>query len=188
MVGNSFPCDGFVVAWDYYNTLAGSAYIGVFRQVDVSEFFLVGYSRLPYQGVGPHSYTLPQPVLVQTGDFIGVFYDQNAQGGIIASTREEDNQVPAAELFRSIYISAFAENFLDGSPFIINNFANSERQMTMAVQADMSYENVPGMYKCCKIARQLKIINLIYWEIKLLIHHMEKKGIIFLLIQGWVDR
>ena len=148
MIGNAFPCDGFVVAWDYYNTLAGSAYIGVFRQSSETEFFLVGYSQLPNQGVGAHRHVLTQPILVETGDFIGVFYGRNDRGGVIASTRREDNSVPEGELFKSVYISAYAENFRDGSPFLLEDYTSTERQVTFAVQADMSYDNVPGNYIC----------------------------------------
>lgn len=157
MINNAFPCDGFVLAWDYYNSKSGEAYIGVFRQVSESEFFLVAYTQLPSRPVGSHRFSLSQPILVQAGDFIGVFYDRRREGGVIASTRDEDKAVPDSELFSNMYLSGYSGNFIDGSVFSVDDFSKTDRRMTFAVQADMSYLNVPGMHS--------KVLNL-YWIFK----------------------
>ena len=139
MVGNAFPCSGYVVTWRFNRALSyGSVYVGVFRQTSDTEFKLIAKTLLPEGISGVQFYEPDPPILVQRGDFIGLFNSRNTSGEVI--TPDWESQQP------NIYASFFDEDIQQGVTFSITDFVYKENQASYAIQADMSYANVPGMF------------------------------------------
>ena len=143
MVSTAFPCDGYVVSWTFYRALAfGSVYVGVFRQSSETEFTLIEKTLLPEGLTGEQTYQPDPPILVRRGDFIGVFHSRNTPQEVLARSADEVSDAR----YQNFYVSFMDEDIQRGTAFSINDFVNSENQASFAVQADMSYVGVPGIY------------------------------------------
>ena len=143
MVSNAFPCSGYVVAWRFNRAVSyGSVYVGVFRQTSDTEFKLIAKTLLPEGISGVQFYEPDPPILVQRGDFIGLFHSRNTRGEVIA--RDGDSAGESQQ--QNIYASFFDEDIQQGLTFSITDFVNQENQASYAIQADMSYDNVPGKF------------------------------------------
>lgn len=145
MVTNSFPCRGFVVAWNYYSVDTSRGYIGVFHQTSETEYTLVDHTAVTPASVGQHRVVLTQPILVDNGDFIGIFYDIGARAsiGLIDS---DPRTTPDArpDLYSTYQLRASMSNFTNGTLFRLADFTTTEMLSAFAVQAEMSYANIPG--------------------------------------------
>ena len=117
--------------------------MGVFRQTSETEFMLVSKTLLPEGTTGVQIYEPDPPILVQRGDFIGLFHSRNTGSEVIVRGAEA---APNGERTQNYYVSFFDEDIQQGVSFSITDFVNSENQASYAIQADMSYENVPGNF------------------------------------------
>ena len=147
MINNQFPCNGFVVGWRYYRSAYfGTTIIGVFRQISDTEFILVAKTILPSENaIGIYTTEPDSPILVRKGDFIGIFHPQDSRGSVIPFARAgSDPQVPESELYQNYYTNLYESDLEQNVPFKITDFVYSENLATYALEAVMSYENVPG--------------------------------------------
>ncbi|XP_052285983.1 basement membrane-specific heparan sulfate proteoglycan core protein-like isoform X3 [Dreissena polymorpha] len=143
MVTNTFPCRGFVISWNYSSVDTSRGYIGIFREMSETEFTLVDYTAVTPGSVGPQRVVLTKPILVENGDFIGIFYDVGARGsiGMIDSdTRVSPDARP--DLYSTYQLSASTSDFTNGT-FRVADISTTEMLSAFAVQAEMSYANVP---------------------------------------------
>lgn len=143
MINNVFPCAGFVTAWNFHREFPGeTVFIGVFRQTSDINFVLVDSTEIPR--LKQARYEVDRPILVQKGDFIGVFNRKGDRGGNIAFTTEAGGDVQDYELYQGYRLKMFAKDIMSGAPFQLADFENLQGPILFAVQADMSYINVPG--------------------------------------------
>lgn len=143
MINNAFPCNGYVTAWNFQRVFpAETVFIGVFRQTSDTNFVLVDATEIPR--LQQDRYELARPILVQKGDFIGVFNSEGDRGGNLAFATEAGEEVQDYELYQGYRLKMFAKDVMTGAPFQVSDFENTETKVMFAVQADMSYLNVPG--------------------------------------------
>ena len=64
------------------------------------DYMLIGYTPLPPAPVGRVKVMLPEPIYVQTSDFIGIFYDRSADENIVAQAQMIDDHVDSTELYQ----------------------------------------------------------------------------------------
>ncbi|CAL1546871.1 unnamed protein product [Lymnaea stagnalis] len=139
LINNAFPCDGSVVGWQYYRLIPqGTAYVGVWRQTD-SGFELVRKTALPPGRVGIREVVMPDPIPVQKGDFIGIFYPRNAPNNVIAQAQIEDDFVSSEELYQNYYVQLFDEMIQPGVPLDITSFPFQTNNATFSLRAVMDY-------------------------------------------------
>ena len=142
LINNAFPCDGSVLGWEYYRLIpTGVALVGVWRQSSDSEFTLIRKSVLPPGSVGKRTVHLQNPIDVQRGDFIGIFYPRETAHNVIASATVEDNTVSASELFQDYFVEMFDDLVQEGVPFNINQVPFSTTNATFAIRALMKYSS-----------------------------------------------
>ncbi|GFO45205.1 basement membrane-specific heparan sulfate proteoglycan core protein, partial [Plakobranchus ocellatus] len=102
LLNNAFPCSGTVTAWQYYRLSSqGTAYVGVWRLTPSSQFLLVDKTELPPAQTGPVEVTLAQPIKVNSGDFIGIFYSSSTPNNVIAQATLDDDAVPSEQLYQN---------------------------------------------------------------------------------------
>ncbi|XP_041377591.1 basement membrane-specific heparan sulfate proteoglycan core protein-like isoform X3 [Gigantopelta aegis] len=143
LINNAFPCDGSVLAWEYYRLIrSGVALVGVWRQTSDSEFTLIRKSVLPPGAIGKRTVRLENPIDVQRGDFIGIFYPRETANNVIASATVADDYVPAGELFQDYFVEMFDDLVQEGIPFNINQVPFSTTNATFALRAHMNYSSV----------------------------------------------
>ena len=148
MINNAFPCNGYVTAWNFQREFPGeTVFIGVFRQTSPTDFSLIDATQIPQ--LTQDRYELAKPILVQKSDFIGVFNSEGDRGGNLAFTTEAGSGVQDYELYQGYRMKMFAKDIMTGAPFKVSDFENTETSVLFAVQADMSYLNVPGKKQIC---------------------------------------
>ena len=89
----------------YLNLFLGSAFVGVWRLDDYSNYMLVGETELPPARVGVHVVQLETPIKVMPSDFIGIYYPQSAEQNVIAQTQEGANLYQCYEAAVSLVVS-----------------------------------------------------------------------------------
>ncbi|KAL4221167.1 hypothetical protein ACF0H5_019426 [Mactra antiquata] len=146
MINQAFSCDGFVTAWKFVRQRNNEdVYIGVFRQYSATSYTVVDFSIIPPDV--DNLFVLTKPILVRQGDFIGVFANRNGLGGNLAYASKAVSGEAAMKnlLFQTYKVSIHADDliFNKGIPFEMTDYTYSEDQALFAVQAQMSYENVP---------------------------------------------
>jgi hypothetical protein len=143
MTNNAFPCNGYITAWNFQREFPGeTVFIGVFRQSSSTDFSLIEATEIPR--LTKDRFELAKPILVKKGDFIGIFNREGDRGGNLAFTTEAGPGVLDYELYQGYRLKMYAKDIMTGAPFKIADFENTETKVLFAVQADMSYLNVPG--------------------------------------------
>ncbi|BFZ23346.1 hypothetical protein BsWGS_26385 [Bradybaena similaris] len=141
LINNIFPCSGRVIAWEYYRVVSeGLALVGVFRPTIDSEFLLVGKTELPPGPVGFRSVDLEESILVQEGDFIGIFYPRSTPNNVIAQATLADDAVSSLELYQTYYVQFYEDSVQVGQHIDISRFPTSATNATFAIRAVMDYE------------------------------------------------
>ncbi|XP_060586623.1 basement membrane-specific heparan sulfate proteoglycan core protein-like isoform X4 [Ruditapes philippinarum] len=142
MINNAFPCNGYITAWNFQREFPGeTVFIGVFRQSSSTDFSLIEATEIPR--LTKDRFELAKPILVKKGDFIGIFNREGDRGGNLAFTTEAGPGVTDFELYQGYRLKMYAKDIMTGAPFKIADFENTETKVLFAVQADMSYLNVP---------------------------------------------
>ncbi|CAH1777248.1 unnamed protein product [Owenia fusiformis] len=136
MISNTFPCDGIITAWEYWrNNLESVGYISTWRwdpDVKNNVILISKTALLPLVGLGRHIYTLRTHINVKRGDFIGVHYSRLTRNPMLPNSRG-DNEVPNWELFDTINIARFNEDFKVGNKIDIGGI--TPIRSTYALQA-----------------------------------------------------
>ncbi|CAG5125029.1 unnamed protein product, partial [Candidula unifasciata] len=131
LINNAFPCDGAVVAWEYYRVIPqGIAFVGIWRQLGDSEFVLLSKKYVQ----------LETPILVQRGDFIGVFYPETTPNNVIAQATPADDVVAPTELYQTYLAQMYEHEVQEGIPFDINTIRYVQTNSTFALRALMNYD------------------------------------------------
>lgn len=143
LINNVFSCRGYVVAWQYYRLIPRyAAWVGVFRQTNDLQFQLVGKSELPIANEGNHTVYVDPPLLVENGDFIGVFYSRLAEEGSVASATPAENVVDSHELYQNYYSRIYNEDLDTGTIINLQGTSYEDTKATFAVRAMMDYSGL----------------------------------------------
>ncbi|KAK3104524.1 hypothetical protein FSP39_004009 [Pinctada imbricata] len=143
LINNMFPCRGYVIAWHYYRIVPRyTGYVGVWRQVDDYKFILVGKTELPVDREGNLTVFANPPILVEKGDFIGIFYPRDAEEGVIASAIDTTPGILPRELYENYYSRFYNEDVRQGETFDLETVQFEEAKMTFALKAVMDYTTV----------------------------------------------
>uniref|UniRef100_A0A0B7ATX1 Basement membrane-specific heparan sulfate proteoglycan core protein n=1 Tax=Arion vulgaris TaxID=1028688 RepID=A0A0B7ATX1_9EUPU len=141
LINNVFPCDGTVLAWEYYRlSTQGSAFVGVWRQIGNTEFTLIRKTELPAAAAGLNSVDVEVPIQVQQGDFIGIFYPRSTPENVVAQATIIDDAISDTELFQ-IYSAQFYEDSVrEGASFDIKQVPNTSFNASFSIRAVMQYD------------------------------------------------
>ncbi|CAG5123327.1 unnamed protein product, partial [Candidula unifasciata] len=132
LINNVFPCSGRVTGWEYYRVVAQG-------------------DELPPAPIGYRNVDLEQPISVQQGDFIGIFYPRSTQNNVIAQATLEDDAVLSHELYQTFYVQFYEDSVRVGEPFDISRVNSSATNATFAIRALMDYNGIEydlGVHTC----------------------------------------
>ncbi|XP_052832935.1 basement membrane-specific heparan sulfate proteoglycan core protein isoform X4 [Octopus bimaculoides] len=145
MVNNLFPCDGYVTKWAYYVAVPTKEFAAsIWRPVDEFKFYLLHKQLMPATKVGFNEFTLPTPVLVEKGDFIGLHYPRAAKQGAIGGSTSGRSDTPAAELYEAYSGELFEELMTPHAEFDMKWLGFQKGQKTFSIQAIMDYTGIEG--------------------------------------------
>ncbi|GFR68383.1 basement membrane-specific heparan sulfate proteoglycan core protein [Elysia marginata] len=145
LINNAFPCDGEVTGWEYYRLDSqATAYVGVWRLLRDGRFQLIGKTELPPAAIGVQRVDVANPISVETGDFIGIFYSTSSASNIIAQATMQDNAVPVEQMYQNYRVQIFDEDITQGSPFSVDNYRLQLQNATFALRAAVSYPGDAG--------------------------------------------
>ncbi|CAH1777812.1 unnamed protein product, partial [Owenia fusiformis] len=141
MIDNSFPCDGSVSGFFYFkSSLEAVTYVGIWRPVNgkPNMYQLIYKQRFPSMllgQIGVHYIPLAtdESIEVKIGDFLGVHFPQQQVYPGIPNSRGNDSVVPDDELFTTINIARYDEDFIVGNTI---DFTGAKRiKSTFALNA-----------------------------------------------------
>ncbi|CAH1786990.1 unnamed protein product, partial [Owenia fusiformis] len=139
MTDNRFVCDGYLVAWEYYrsNPIA-TVYLGIWRAVGSTpgNYTLQAKTALPPAAAGKIWYDVNPPIPVSEGDFIGIHYSKYNPNPAISNSRGKDGVVSDTELFNTINMPLYDEDFKTGDSVDFSKW--SSVKSTHALQAHLS--------------------------------------------------
>ena len=145
LINNIFPCRGYVVAWQYYRIIPRYAgYVGIWRQVNDLQFRLIGKTELPIANEGNQTVFVDPPILVDKGDFIGIFYSSKAEEGVVASATPAEDAVDYQELYQNYYARIFNEDVDAGTIVNLEGTNYQDTKATFALKAMMDYTGIDG--------------------------------------------
>ena len=106
-----FTCAGQLNRWEFYsNSDAGSVYLGVWRRIGQSNYYLVGTNVANATGIGKIVYDVPpeERIMVQPGDFLGLYYDSEFSKGVVPfGTMDNRRTYPSSDVVECISIRMF---------------------------------------------------------------------------------
>ncbi|GAB1602266.1 basement membrane-specific heparan sulfate proteoglycan core protein-like isoform X6, partial [Argonauta hians] len=145
MVNNMFPCDGYVTKWKYYVAVPAKEFAAsIWRPVDEFKFYLLHKQLMPATKEGFHEFTMPTPVLVEKGDFIGLHYPRSVKQGAIGGSTSGRSDTPAAELYEAYSGELYDELMTPNAEFDMKWLRFQKGQKTFAIQAIMDYTGIDG--------------------------------------------
>lgn len=135
MLNNIFTCNGNLTELIYFRgSDTGSAFVGIWTQIDEHVFILKSKVELPQGEAGLTSYVLPRPLAVKRGDLIGIHYSRYQPSGIIYNTLISDNAVSENELYQTVNVELFDEDIETGEPIDVRDYAGEMLRKTFALQ------------------------------------------------------
>ena len=145
MINNQFRCDGLLMQLEYYRGQpAGTAYVGVWRQV--ADRTLILKHRIPLlpAATGIHRLELTQPLPVARGDFLGVHYSRELPTGVIVGTVQADNLVNENELYYTNNYQIHDEDIVPGRQYNLEAYNGGMTRKTLALRAFVDYPGSQG--------------------------------------------
>jgi len=145
MLNNRFICDGFLAEVAYFRgSPDGSFYIGVWKQDSENSFILRHRIEVPPAPIGIHHMTLPEPLPVERGDFLGIHYPRATDEGVIVHSIREDGVIPAQEMFQTLVIDVFDEDLPADRTINFEGFQRQLESKTFALLGILSLDGLPG--------------------------------------------
>ena len=154
LINNIFPCRGYVVAWQYYRIIPRyTGYVGIFRQTNDLQFRVIGKTELPITSEGNQTVFVDPPILVDKGDFIGIFYSRFAEEGAVASATPAEDAVDFRELYQNYYARIYSEELEPGTVINLEGTNFEDTKATFAIKALMDYTGLDGniTLKCSEV-------------------------------------
>lgn len=156
MVNNMFPCDGYVIKWAYYVAVPTKEFAAsIWRPVDEFKFFLLHKQLMPATKVGFNEFTLPKPVFVEKGDFIGIHYPRSAKQGAIGGSTSGRSDTPAAELYEAYSGELYDQLMTPNAEFDMKWLGFQKGQKTFSIQAIMDYTGIEGTVYLLRLPSKL---------------------------------
>ncbi|CAH1777798.1 unnamed protein product, partial [Owenia fusiformis] len=134
MTGHTFPCDGYLNAWQYFRgNPNGNVYATIWRPIAKSQHQLIKKTLLPSDTAGIHTVALSQHVPIKQGDFIGIHYEAVSTEPIIPLAKDGDNALFAYDLYDTANIERYNADLNEGN--VVDLGIWSKKRVRFAIRA-----------------------------------------------------
>lgn len=147
MLNNQVTCDSLLHQVVYFRgNPEGVAFVGVWRMVANNEYVLKHRIRLPPAPIGIHRINIYEPLPLERGDFLGVHYPRESRGlsGIVVHSDTADGVISASEMFQTMVVDAYDEDFPVDRTFSLQNHQHHLDSRTFALQGLLQPDYLPG--------------------------------------------
>jgi len=142
MLNNQVSCDSTLRQIVYFRGApGGTAFVGVWRQLADDQYILKHRVVLPPAVIGIHRVDVPDPLLVERGDFLGIHYprdggdDGSSSGGIVVHSIPDDGVVDPKYFYHTLVVDATDEDFPTDRAIQLSSFQSRLESRMFALQA-----------------------------------------------------